>query len=1268
MKIKLLLIVTTIILLFYPRVNFGQTPYLGVCSNFALFTAGGALSTDGATVITGDIASYTSTPTGFSGPGLVYGTIYPVGAASDPAFTDVSLAYTDLFDRVNDDIIGTPLETGTLTPGTIHPGVHRTVGAAALNGDLIFDGEGDPNALFIIQIRGAFEIASSINITLINEARFSNIYWQVNTWVNLGAATVFRGTIVAGGAITLLEGSSLHGRALTTAGAIELHNNMVIFVPGPAGAITGTATVCQGQSGVVYSVSEITDATDYIWTLPAGATISAGANTNSITVDFSASATSGVITVQGSNTYGTGTVSPDYAVTVNPATGATTFTAGAITVCQNAIDETYTATAANSTSIDYSVLPITAGVINITTGVMNWDATFIGTATITATSTGLCGTTTADREVIVDPATGATTFTAGAITVCQNAIDETYTATAANSTSIDYSVLPITAGVINITTGVMNWDAAFTGTATITATSTGLCGTTTADREVTVDLATGATIFTAGAITVCQNAIDETYTATAANSTSIDYSVLPLTAGVINVTTGVMNWDAAFNGTATITATSTGLCGTTTADREVVVDPATGATTFTAGAITVCQNAIDETYTATAANSTSIDYSVLPITAGVINVTTGVMNWDAAFTGTATITATSTGLCGTTTVDREVIVDPATGATTFTAGATTICQNAIDETYTATATNSTSIVYSVLPVAAGVINVTTGVMNWDEAFSGTATITATSTGLCGTTTADREVIVNTIPAGGGSIGADIVCQGQTGVLYSVPVIANATDYIWTLPPGATITAGANTNNITVDFNSSASSGVVTVQGSNICGIGPVSADFAVTVNSLPAVAGTIAGTAVICQGETGIIYTVPVISDATDYIWTLPAGATITAGANTNSITVDFSASAVSGNITVQGNNICGSGTISADFSVTLNSIPTAPTASTTVQPTCAISTGTIVVTAPLGAGYEYSIDGLNYQASATFSSVTANATYNVTVRNASSINCFSSATAVTVNAEPSAPVTATASTVIQPTCSTATGTIEVTSPLGAYEYNIDGGIYQASVTFAGIAAGSHTIFVRSTTDNTCISSATDVTVNAQPSLPVAPTASVTNQPTCVTTTGTIEITAPLGAGYEYSVDGINYQASSIFANLAANTSYNVTVRTSSDIACVSSAIVVTVNVVPSTPSAAGTITGTALICQGQTEVIYSVNVIGDATDYIWTLPAGATITAGANTNTITVDFNSSVANGIITVQGSSSCGEGTVSDDFAVTVNLLPGAAGTITGSAGCQ
>ncbi|MCK7460574.1 MAG: hypothetical protein MZU84_00005, partial [Sphingobacterium sp.] len=46
----------------------------------------------------------------------------------------------------------------------------------------------------------------------------------------------------------------------------------------------------------------------------------------------------------------------DY-ITVNPLTGAVNFTLGATTVCQDAANETYTATAANSTSMAYSVAP-----------------------------------------------------------------------------------------------------------------------------------------------------------------------------------------------------------------------------------------------------------------------------------------------------------------------------------------------------------------------------------------------------------------------------------------------------------------------------------------------------------------------------------------------------------------------------------------------------------------------------------------------------------------------------------------------------------------------------------------------------------------------------------------------------------------------------------------------------------------------------------------------------------------------------------------------
>ncbi|PIQ24987.1 MAG: hypothetical protein COW63_19390, partial [Bacteroidetes bacterium CG18_big_fil_WC_8_21_14_2_50_41_14] len=400
--------------------------------------------------------------------------------------------------------------------------------------------------------------------------------------------------------------------------------------------------------------------------------------------------------------------------------------------------------------------------------------------TITATSTGLCGTTSADLLVTVNPSTGPTIFTAGSTSLCQDAPDEIYTATATNSTSITYSVLPVTAGVINPITGVMNWDAAFSGMATITATSTGLCGTTSADLSVTVSPSAGPTVFTTGATTLCQDAPDETYTATATNSTSIVYSVLPVTAGVINPTTGVMNWNAAFSGSATITATSTGLCGTTSADLLVTVNPSTGPTIFTVGATTLCQDAPDETYTATATNSTSITYSVLPVTAGVINATTGVMNWDAAFSGIATITATSTGLCGTTSEDLLVTVYISTGTTIFISGTTPLCQDAPDETYTATATNSTSITYSVLPVTAGVINSSTGVMNWDADFSGTATITATSTGPCGTTSADMVVNVTPTPIAAAT-GNSPVCEGSSITLTAQTVVGGL--YSWTGPNG-----------------------------------------------------------------------------------------------------------------------------------------------------------------------------------------------------------------------------------------------------------------------------------------------------------------------------------------------------------------------------------------------------------------------------------------------------------------------------------------------------
>jgi hypothetical protein len=257
-----------------------------------------------------------------------------------------------------------------------------------------------------------------------------------------------------------------------------------------------------------------------------------------------------------------------------------------------------------------------------------------------------------------------------------------------------------------------------------------------------------------------------------------------------------------------------------------------------------------------------------------------------------------------------------------------------------------------------------------------------------------------------------------------------------------------------------------------------------------------------------------------------------------------------------------GNGCVSpSTTSVTVNpapSSPAAPTASVTVQPSCSVATGTIAITAPTGAGIEYSIGGA-YQASGTFTGI-APGTYSVTAQNSS--GCISPTTSLTVNPQPATPAAPTASVTVQPNCSVAAGTIVITAPAGAgIEYSI-GGAYQSSGTFTGVTPGAYNATVRNSSG--CISTATNLTVNPAPSSPAAPTASVTVQPTCATATGTLVITAPAGAGIEYSIGGA-YQSSGTFTGVIPGT-YNVTARNSSG--CISSATSLTVNPQPVTPAA----------------------------------------------------------------------------------------------------
>ena len=174
-------------------------------------------------------------------------------------------------------------------------------------------------------------------------------------------------------------------------------------------------------------------------------------------------------------------------------------------------------------------------------------------------------------------------------------------------------------------------------------------------------------------------------------------------------------------------------------------------------------------------------------------------------------------------------------------------------------------------------------------------------------------------------GNQEVCPGSIGIHYSTIPIMYAENYIWNLPEGALIMSGAGSNSIIVNFSSGASSGEITVYGENHCGAGILSHPLNVTVNQLPDDPGTISGPAAVCQGESEAIYSVPPISTAAAYIWTIPTGASIISGANTNSIKVLYSATSSSGNISVHGTNMCGEGNNSANYAVSVNEIPSTP-------------------------------------------------------------------------------------------------------------------------------------------------------------------------------------------------------------------------------------------------------------------------------------------------------------------------------------------------------
>jgi large repetitive protein len=417
----------------------------------------------------------------------------------------------------------------------------------------------------------------------------------------------------------------------------------------------------------------------------------------------------------------------------------------------------------------------------------------------------------------------------------------------------------------------------------------------------------------------------------------------------------------------------------------------------------------------------------------------------------------------------------------------------------------------------------------------------------------------------------------------------------TAPTGTGITYSTDGTTYQAGTTFNLAPGTYSVTAKNAAGC--VSAATSLTINPAPS-----APTAPVFGTPTQ-----PTCANATGSITiTSPTGTGITYSTDGTTYQAGTTFSLAPGTYSVTAKNAAGC--VSPATSLTINPAPGAPTApvfGTPTQPTCATPTGSITITAPTGTGITYSTDGTTYQAGTTFS--LAPGTYSVTAKNAA--GCVSPATSLTINPAPAAPSVASV-TATQPDCNSATGSLTVTAPVGAYEYSLNGGTYQTGVTFAGLTLGSYTITTKNADGCTSVTAPIAITT-AQPVLP-PPTLTVT-QTDCNTALGSITVVSPLGAGYTYSIDGVTYDTDTTFANLPPGT-YSITVKNASG--CISLATVKAITPQPSTPAAPGAAvtqqpdcnvpTGTITVTSAGTGFMYSVNGINYQNSNIFNdLPAG---------------------------------------------------------------
>jgi uncharacterized protein (TIGR02145 family) len=390
-------------------------------------------------------------------------------------------------------------------------------------------------------------------------------------------------------------------------------------------------------------------------------------------------------------------------------------------------------------------------------------------------------------------------------------------------------------------------------------------------------------------------------------------------------------------------------------------------------------------------------------------------------------------------------------------------------------------------------------------------------------------------------GPDNLCKPSTGVSYSIPSLVHAVKYVWTIPPGFTITSGAGTNSINVDLSISAVSGKIWVKGLNKCNDPGDSAYLFVTVN--PAPVPVIFGPNITCAGS-GKIYTTAFGNS--NYQWGVSAGGVITSGGTTTDNTVTVSWNVV-GTQHVYVNYTDANGCSAATPTDYVVQVTPSPAVNITITaPSNNVCSGTLVTftAAPTNGGgnpfYQWMVNGINSGINSDTYSYTPLTNDQVSCIMTSSISgCImnnpDTSNVITMVVNPNLPVSITITALPNlPVCS---GTIviftahpinEGNSP--TYQWKVNGTPVGTNLsTYSYIPVNGDLVSCNLTSSETCTTNnpaySIQYPVSVNPILPVSVSITATSNPFCAGISVTFTATPTFGGttpSYQWKVNGIN--------------------------------------------------------------------------------------------------------------------------------------------------